>query len=69
MNMKEASAADPVYGDDETGWYFYDETWSDSHGPYKDEAEARKHLKQYVQNLEEGSDPAADRDFTPPYEP
>lgn len=61
-------ARDPIHQDDE-GWWFWDETWSDRYGPFINEEAARHELKIYVQNLEEGPDPARDRDFTPPYEP
>jgi hypothetical protein len=28
-------------------WYFYDETWGNSYGPFHNEEEARKELKKY----------------------
>jgi len=35
----------------ETGWYFWDETWSDRNGPYETEKEALKQLKIYVRDV------------------
>jgi len=34
-----------------TSWYFWDETWSNRHGPYETEKEARAILGQYVKQL------------------
>lgn len=33
---------------DASGWYFWDETWTDRHGPYSTEAEARTALQSYI---------------------
>ena len=35
----------------EDGWYFWDETWSDHHGPYSTEDIAREHLNKYCKKL------------------
>lgn len=37
-------------------WYFYDETWADTYGPYKTEEEAREKLSGYIDYLQEGKD-------------
>lgn len=40
---------DPVYQDKETEkWFFWDETWADSVGPYDTEEECREDLRLYV---------------------
>jgi hypothetical protein len=41
------------------GWYFWDETWADRHGPFEAEGEARRQLKVYcrielMQGVEKG---------------
>lgn len=33
---------------EEEGWYFWDEAWVSSYGPYKSEADARAALKNYI---------------------
>ncbi len=33
------------------GWYFWDETWADYHGPFATELEARESLKNYCETL------------------
>ena len=33
------------------GRYFWDETWSDHHGPYNTEDIAREHLNEYCKEL------------------
>lgn len=46
----EQSSRDPVYR--EWGkWYFYDETWTDTHGPFEDEEQAREALAQYCKEF------------------
>jgi hypothetical protein len=35
-------------------WYFYDETWGYSHGPFKTFAEATKNLNNYYRYLDNG---------------
>ena len=43
---------DPVYYDNSDGkWYFYNELWTDSYGPFETEEEARDALKQYAKTL------------------
>lgn len=42
--------ADPVH-EDAGGWWFWDETWADRHGPYPSEGEARTALKDYARQL------------------
>lgn len=37
---------DPVYEED-GAWFFLDETWANSHGPFETEQEAREELKRY----------------------
>ncbi len=34
---------------DEVGWYFWDETWSNRHGPYPTKEEADAALKKYCE--------------------
>lgn len=36
--------SDPV----QQGWFFWDETWSNAHGPFEAEEEAREGLKKYA---------------------
>lgn len=43
--------ADPVVVNDE-GYWFWDETWSDIHGPFPSEEVARKELELYAATLE-----------------
>lgn len=44
---------DPIYF--EKGlWYFWDETWSNSIGPYDTQALARASLKKYCDELDKG---------------
>lgn len=45
--------SDPVRQED-GGWWFYEETWADRHGPFLSEAETRAHLKVYVETYLEG---------------
>jgi len=33
-------------------WYFYDETWANTHGPFSSYEEADKVLKEYINYLE-----------------
>ncbi len=40
-----------VYSNLEDGWYFWDETWTDAHGPYDAEDIAREHLNEYCKEL------------------
>lgn len=35
----------------EPGWYFWDETWTNAYGPYKDEAEANTKCAEYAKQL------------------
>ena len=37
-------------------WYFWDETWSVSHGPYSDKNEAESELDRYCQFLNQLGD-------------
>jgi len=30
------------------GWYFWDETWASSYGPFETEEEARTRLSEYI---------------------
>ena len=48
---------DPVYRDDGSqgkfpGWYFYEETWADTQGPFESETEARLALGRYCRFLD-----------------
>jgi hypothetical protein len=61
---------DPVHHDPtDDKWYFWDETWSDRHGPYVTEALARAYLERYIVmelgNIREGNVALRDRDLTP----
>lgn len=38
------------------GWYFYDETWSDLYGPYKNREHADRELWRYVLEVLNGQD-------------
>lgn len=43
---------DPVFQSDEDGkWYFWNETWTDTHGPFHAEADARKAVSDYAESL------------------
>jgi len=35
-------------------WFFWDETWSNEHGPFNTEKEARQALDDYIYYLETG---------------
>lgn len=47
---------DPVFyasnhefdGQVEDGWFFWDETWTYTYGPYVSEADARRALRNYI---------------------
>lgn len=44
-------SSNPIFFDESEGqWYFWNETWSDRHGPYNTYAEASEALWQYVKN-------------------
>ena len=46
---------DPVfYNEQEEGWFFYDETWSEAYGPYATKEDAEKEFSEYVYYLETG---------------
>jgi hypothetical protein len=51
LNLKEFIPHDPVEyvitEHREEGWYFWDEIWLDSYGPYNTEKEAREELRKY----------------------
>jgi len=42
---------DRYYFHDETGWYHYDETWSDKYGPFSTREIAYAHLVEYCRQL------------------
>lgn len=43
---------DPIFKSrDNQMWYFWDETWSNSRGPYTTEEIAREHLQKYLLTL------------------
>ena len=44
---------DPVE-EDVTGWWFWDETWADRFGPYKNEEDVREALSMYSRYLDTG---------------
>lgn len=48
----------------DNGWYFWDETWSNKHGPYETEEQARARLKEYLVWLETGKPPKSPRNQT-----
>lgn len=43
----------PDYDDQKRspGWYFYDETWANSHGPFGTREEAKEALMSYAERL------------------
>jgi hypothetical protein len=41
---------DPIFYD--KGWYFFNETWTETYGPFKTRAAANKELHKYVGWLE-----------------
>ncbi len=43
-------SSDPVFHEKDS-WWFYDETWSNQHGPYVTEAEARTELTRYAREI------------------
>lgn len=46
---------DPVTFELETlQWWFFDETWTERHGPFGSEAEAREGLRKYARWLDTG---------------
>ena len=55
LNLKEFIPHDPVeYANKdirESGWYFWDEVWLDSYGPYNTEQEAREALERYFEAI------------------
>jgi len=59
--MSRCIVRDPVHQDADGSWYFYDETWSDTVGPYPTEKYARERLKDYGEYLTTGKDPAKER--------
>jgi hypothetical protein len=40
---------DPIFQKKDGSWWFYDETWTDTCGPYETEEEAQEMLHYYVQ--------------------
>ena len=56
-------APDPVHFIEFEGWYFWNESWSQAHGPYETEQQAREELKQYAEWLEGGGDDADQEEF------
>lgn len=57
---------DPVHYDpDLQEWFFWDESWAHSHGPFESEQQAREELKQYAEWLEGGGDDAGRQGDTP----
>ena len=55
LNLKEFIPYDHVeYANKdirESGWYFWDEVWLDSYGPYNTEQEAREALERYFEAI------------------
>ena len=51
LHLKEFIPHDPVEyvnkDNRESGWYFWNEVWADSYGPYNTEEEARENLNRY----------------------
>jgi hypothetical protein len=43
---------DPIFQRiDVQGWFFWNETWSESYGPYDTEEIARENLREYCETL------------------
>lgn len=49
---KERRMMEPVFQEDGQ-WFFYDETWAYTHGPYESEEKAREVFEKYVKWLDE----------------
>ena len=50
---------EPVF-EREGKWFFYDETWSDSIGPFETRGEATTQLAEYARKLNYGDDAVPD---------
>lgn len=51
IDMANRYVGDPVYFSDEGGWYFIDEVWANSYGPFQSEEKAREALQRYMEML------------------
>ena len=46
-------ATDPVhYDENEKAWFFYDETWTDRHGPFPTREKASEACSRYAKTLD-----------------
>lgn len=54
------SAADPVH-QDESGFWFWDETWTVRYGPWATEAECRQQMDAYIDAMGLGYHPPAEK--------
>lgn len=52
-NIKEVKHPETIH-QDEAGWWFWDETWADRHGPYPTREAAEQELEGYLHWLETG---------------
>jgi len=56
LQLKKFTPHDPVeyvrHDNREEGWYFWNEIWVDSYGPYNTEEEAREALNRYREALD-----------------
>lgn len=52
---RDLESMDPVH-QDAAGWWFYDETWADRHGPFPDREKAEQELESYVETLDRERD-------------
>ena len=56
LQLKKFTPHDPVeyvrHDNREEGWYFWNEIWVDSYGPYNTEEEAREALERYCEALD-----------------
>ncbi|MDP1713081.1 MAG: hypothetical protein Q8K86_11575 [Candidatus Nanopelagicaceae bacterium] len=50
INIDKPNSADPVHLNDDK-WWFWDETWTERHGPFKTKDEARKACVKYSKTL------------------
>lgn len=47
VDNKWRPASDPVFQGKDGKWYYWDESWTQSRGPFDDEETARERLTQY----------------------
>ena len=51
MSKRPRNSSDPVFQDGQGRWWFWDETWSWQHGPYKTEEAADEACLEYAKSL------------------